>query len=250
MQSTTGWLSLHKSTVDQLQFQIEGADTATGTEGCDVLSETLHLCFISYAFVRLCVCMCWWVCACHARATEATAGRHRCTGSDDGSQDGRRYKLQTSAKCTGPPKAQEVQLAPGTPAADGTMWPVPLWYVYCCSFNISKRWICPRSESACGASTPGSHPASCLKTWILEMVWSKSKYTCFKLPCPLCSCWMAADFGGPDLHMPVKPTGGGAGSAGGAGGAGHNATVDCLGGATSPGTGGGGGLGESASAIS
>ena len=45
--------------------------------------------------------------------------------------------------------------------------------------EASVDGFAPRSDKACCPATPGSHPANCLKTCTLEIVWSKSKYTCF-----------------------------------------------------------------------
>ena len=101
MESITACLPLHKSTLYQLQFQLAQQTlqlTRNDVGEPTALSESLHLWFISFAFVHLCVfeCMCWCICVCYARAGEATAGGHRCTGSDHRSQASHN-KLQLNA---------------------------------------------------------------------------------------------------------------------------------------------------------
>ena len=122
-----------------------------------------------------------------------------------------------------PPKAPAVHdAAPFTPAGQGITWPLGWYWYWEESFRSFSRWICPRSDKACCPATPGSHPANCLKTWTLEIVWSKSKYTCFTSASDFSalaafgSTGTAAAFAifgtASALKTPLKPSGGGGGA--------------------------------------
>ena len=158
--------------------------------------------------------------------------------------------LTSSDSQKGPPKAPAVHdAAPFTPAGQGITWPLGWYWYWDESFRSFNRWICPRSDKECCPATPGSHPASCLKTCTLEIVWSKSKYTCFTD-----EDFSFATFGSADaaavlafgvasaLKTPLKPSGGGGGAlplaaawqipvkpVGGGGGTAADCTLDVAG---------------------
>ena len=170
----------------------------------------------------------------------------------------------------GPPNAPAVHdEAPFAPAGQGITWPLGWYWYWEESFRSFSRWICPRSDKACCPATPGSHPANCLKTCTLEIVWSKSKYTCFTNASGL-TALATGTFGSTAmfsaafaifgvaavLQTPLKPSGGGGGATlplaaawqmplkpvGGGGGTGgtSSCTRGCRGGAISPCWAGGG----------